>query len=527
MAITRWYPEEELSKQERLLLKRAGHTRKLFFFLRMHRHEIFDNAFQEKLESMYRGTGAGKPPVAPAIMAMAVLLQGYAGASDAETIDLTVVDLRWQMVLDRLGTTEPAFSQSVLWAFRQRMIQHDMDRVLLERTVEIARRSGDFDAKKLPKSLRVAIDSAPLEGAGRVEDTFNLLGHAARDIAACVAAILDWDVERVCREAAIPVLLESSVKKALDVEWSDPVQKAKALNVLVKQVKSLRDWVDRRLGNDAKAPPIVSLLDTLRQLMDQDLEPDPDGGVKVRDGVAPDRRISINDAEMRHGRKSKSKRFNGYKRHVATDLDSSLVLACAVTPANVPEMEAANPLRQDVERQGIPISQLQIDRGYINSPSVDELRGLGASILCKPWVPHNVNKGAFTKAAFHIKMRELKIICPAGQEECIEPGKVVEFDPEACDRCQLRERCTMASMGTGRKVSIAQDEEQQQQFRKLVATKAGRAKLRLRVGVEHSLSHVVRRQGRRARYCGTRKNLFDVRRAASLVNLETAQRMAA
>ena len=39
--------------------------------------------------------------------------------------------------------------------------------------------------------------------------------------------------------------------------------------------------------------------------------------------------------------------------------------------------------------------------------------------------------------------------------------------------------------------------------------------LRERVGVEHRLAHLVRRQGRRARYRGVRRNLFDLRRGLS------------
>jgi hypothetical protein len=39
---------------------------------------------------------------------MIVLLQSYLGVSDAEAVELTVVDLRWQMVLDRLSATAPA-----------------------------------------------------------------------------------------------------------------------------------------------------------------------------------------------------------------------------------------------------------------------------------------------------------------------------------------------------------------------------------------------------------------------------------
>ncbi|MBE7448860.1 MAG: hypothetical protein HS111_08195 [Kofleriaceae bacterium] len=43
---------------------------------------------------------------------MAILPPAYEGASDAEAVELTVVDLRWQMVLDRLGCDGPAFGQA-------------------------------------------------------------------------------------------------------------------------------------------------------------------------------------------------------------------------------------------------------------------------------------------------------------------------------------------------------------------------------------------------------------------------------
>ena len=163
-------------------MKRLDRVRKLLGFLRVHRRRLFDDEFQAELATMYRGTGAGKVPVPPALMAMATFVQAYLAVSDAEMVELTVVDLRVQMVLDCLGADTPAFSQGALCDFRERLIRTDMDRRLLERTVEIARKTGGFDWRKLPRSLRVAVDSSPFEGAGRVEDTFNLLGHAARKL---------------------------------------------------------------------------------------------------------------------------------------------------------------------------------------------------------------------------------------------------------------------------------------------------------------------------------------------------------
>jgi hypothetical protein len=524
MKLERWRPRTDYTRQEQVLRRRLKRTGKLFGFLRDCRHELFDDEFQAELEAMYRDTGAGREPVPPAMLAMVVLLQTYEGVSDAEAVELTVVDLRWQMVLDRLGSDEPAFGQGTLVAFRERLIRSEMDRRLLERSVEFARQTKAFDFKKLPKTLRVAIDSSPLEGAGRVEDTINLLGHAARKVVQCAAELLGWPVERVAKEAKIPVLLEPSVKKALDLEWSSSNAKAEAIHILVEQIDALDAWLRDKLPEEMKQPPLKEHVDTLAQIRGQDLEPDPSGGkrARIREGVASDRRVSVEDSEMRHGRKSKTKLFHGYKRHIGVDLDTSLIVACAITPANRPEEEAAPALKADIDRLERAIGELFCDRGYIASPVINDVLADGGEVICKPWVPRNGDR--FSKADFKINLRDRTITCPAGEVEPIDLGADVEFNSETCDRCPLRAQCTSAALGTGRTVTIADSEFLQQRLRKLTKTRAGRARLRQRVAVEHSLAHLGRRQGRRARYRGVRKNLFDIRRTAVVQNLEAVHR---
>lgn len=523
MTIERWQPRPSYSKQEELLLRRLRRTRKLFAFLRDHRRELFDDEFQAELATMYRDTGAGKDPVPPAMLAMATLLQGYLQVSDAEAVEMTVVDLRWQMVLDRLGQQEPAFSQGALREFRERLIRTNMDRRLLERSAELARRTNAFDWRKLPKDLRLAVDSSPLEGAGRVEDTINLLGHAARKIVDCAAELLGWKADRVAREAGIPVLLESSVKAGLDRVWGTESAMNDAVSTLVQQLDSLETWLKKQLADEIGRPPLKEHVETLRQLRDQDLEPDPSGNgrTRIREGTTADRRISIEDKDMRHGRKSKSKRINGYKRHIATDLDTQLIVACAVTPANRPEQDAMPPIQADIASIERSLGELHIDRGYIASPVVGEILDGGGVVICKPWVPQNGD--LFSKADFKLNLRAMTITCPAGETQPIELGATVSFPSAACRECQLRDQCT-ASTSRGRQVSIADDEQLQQRLRKLAATPSGRQRLRERVDIEHSLAHLSRRQGPRARYCGTRKNLYDVRRSATVQNLETIDR---
>ncbi len=65
--------------------------------------------------------------------------------------------------------------------------------------------------------------------------------------------------------------------------------------------------------------------------------------------MAKERRISIEEEEMRHGRKSRSQRINGYKRHVLRDLDSGLVRAVGVTPANAPEASVSEAIAADLK----------------------------------------------------------------------------------------------------------------------------------------------------------------------------------
>ena len=318
--------------------------------------------------------------------------------------------------------------------------------------------------------------------------------------------------------------MSPSIKAGLDIDWSDPRQKVTAVQIVERQVALLVSWVEKHLDDGIDAP-LRPYLDAILAVRDQDLEQTKKEGVRIREGVAPERRIAIEDAEMRHGRKSRSKRFNGYKEHVAYDLDVGAILACAVTPANRPEEEAAAPLAEEIARQGFTLDELHIDRAYVNSPVVPSVLQAGGTVFAKPWALRPAKPGLFSKADFRIDLRAKTITCPAGEVEPFEPGDTVHFDPEACGACRLRANCTQAASGKGRSVSIAKDEALQKRFRMLQGTVGGRAALRQRVGVEHSLAHVAARKGDHARYIGVRKNEFDLRRAAAIQNLEALHRL--
>jgi Transposase DDE domain len=141
-------------------------------------------------------------------------------------------------------------------------------------------------------------------------------------------------------------------------------------------------------------------------------------------------------------------------------------------------------------------------------------------VYCKAW-PVRQGKG-FHKQAFVLDWERKTIQCPAKQEMPFVPGGVVHFPQEICNQCPLKAQCTTRAFG--RSGSHLPDEALMIELRERQQTPEGRAKLRERVAVEHTLSHVGWWQGRRARYLGERKNLFDLRRCAVVHNLHVLAR---
>src|SRR5581483_1986176 len=132
---------------------------------------------------------------------------------------------------------------------------------------------------------------------------------------------------------------------------------------------------------------------------------------------------------------SRSIRVDGYKRHVLHDLDTGLIRAVGITPANIPEASVTRDISADLEQQGVSIKELHIDRGYLSSHLVHE-RSDELAIYCKAW-PVRVGK-YFYKQAFVLDWEQQIIHCPASQQMPFVPGGTVHFPKEICEQCPLQ-----------------------------------------------------------------------------------------
>jgi hypothetical protein len=429
----------ECSRLEREVIKRIKRAR-LFVWLREHRHELLDEGLQAELARMYQDKPVGQPPVPPAQLALATILQAYTGASDEEVLEATVMDRRWQLVLDCMDHAQAPFSKTTLVAFRARLITQNLDRRLVERTVELY---GQTTGRVAGGKLRAALDSSPLWGAGRVEDTINLLGHALRKVVGVLARQQGWGLAegtRVLAErAGVPELGASSLKAALDLDWDDPAALERALGVVLGAIGRVEGLAAAVPGG--ADPRVAWGLAAARQVRDQDTLVGADGVVRIRQGVAKDRRISIEDPQMRHGRKTKSVRIDGYKRHVLCDLDTELVPAVGVTAANVAEAEVAIQITADLDAQHATLGELHIDRAYLASSLVQD-RDPDLQVFCKAFPVRNGPR--FAKPAFTLDFDQHTLTCPNSVTMPFVPGGKVQFPAEVCAACPLRVQCTPA-----------------------------------------------------------------------------------
>lgn len=561
----RWTPPVDLNATEEKLCQKLRRVGRLYAFLRKVRTQLFDEAFQTRLIDMYSGEHTATVPAAPAQVAMLLLLQGYAKVSDDEAIRRAQMDQAWKMALDTLDQDDSPVSKGTLQNVRNRLIATGMDQVLLARTVELARTTKLFGAKAL-KGLRLAIDSAPLDGAGRVEDTINLIGHALRDVVRAIAAAQGReDIAAVAREAGVPVAVATSTKAALDLDWDAEDAPQHALDALLAQVAAVRTYLSTQPDGVRYAGTVRRTLDLLERIIAQDTEPSPSkvppnalppsmppsspapsstpppassapasstsppprSGLRIAQHVAPDRLISICDPEMRHGRKNKTVRIDGFKRYIARDLDEGgLILAVAVKPANIAEHQGADAMQEELAAYG-PVIAAHVDRAFLASQLVHEVDEAGGEVLSRPY-PEQERHG-YSKRTFAIDLDQRTVTCPAGKVARIN-GPLVRFQRDDCEPCPQRGRCQKPNAKGPRAIQINEREALLQKLVHQAATAEGRAALRPRTAIEHSLAHVVFRQGDRARYFGARKNEYDTRRAAAITNLQAidrAERLAA
>lgn len=450
--------------------------------------------------------GMGRPSIPPSLLMRAVLLQLRDDVSDREAARRAAKDLDWKRALG-LEADEVPFHHTTLSVFRSRLLVNDGDERVLRATLERAVDAGLFSKKVLG-----IVDSTGVMGAAAVADTYELIRQAiAKVIGAASGA------------EALPKKLRRAgngiVNGKARIDWADRSARRAELGRLVAVAHKV---LAATAGNDE----LSEARRLLERIIDQDVEQTPvdGGGPGIRHGVAADRVISVVDPDMRHGRKSSSKRVDGYKAHVLTDHDNELILGVAATAANNPDGPEAAGLIVAARGAGVPVTEVLADTAYGDGDTRVAVEAAGAKVTAKTQPP--AATGKFTKTDFVIDPDALTATCPAGHTSTTagwgRDGKgrrvrVIRFG-DRCSGCPLRSRCT--TRAEGRVVVLNFHEARLQAARTEQARPATRRKLRRRSLVERKLAELKMHGLAKARYRGQRKTLLQLRLTAGMVNLK-------
>ena len=455
----------------------------------------------------------GRPSIPPSQLAKVLLLQYRTGASDEQAMECIAWDLRWKIALG-LAVDHEGWHPTSLTKFRARLLLHKLERVALERTLELAEEVGMVEGR-----VEQIIDSTPMLGAAATQDTVRLVRFGVRKLLDAVATI-DADAA-------------GQLDRALAFDYRRPAEKPDCR----WRERAERERMLTRVAQDAeRAPQAVEhadgLLDTdqiaearrlLRELIGQDFEIDDDGVPRLHRGTRADRIISTVDPEMRHGRKSRHQRFDGFKLSAAvTNTAEPLIAAVRIAPACERDGPQAKHLI-DAQPAARRPERVLGDTAYGIGPVRAELADRGVDVLA-PLAPGMTKPGRFGKRAFDVNLDAGTVTCPAGETAVIrtEPkgARRARFAKARCDRCRLRDRCVQPAGGF-KAVVLAPDEELLIAARQALDDPATAEHLRrTRPRVERLLGLLAHRyKARKSRYIGTRRAGLQAAWTAALVNL--------
>lgn len=304
-------------------------------FLAAHRDEIFHD---EDFTALY-STSNGRNSVPPSLLATALLLQTQDRASDQEAKERADFDLRWRVALG-MGVEDRPFAKSTLQTFRSQLILHDKMMEVFQKSLSSARRIGYLKRRK----IKLALDTSHIFGQGAVRDTYNLLADGIVKLLRVLASLCGSKAKAWAAREGLARYFGSSIKGEAGIDWDDPEQRKAFLSSIASDADRLpetaRQMVARYAEGSEERKRLKAAAELLSQLLLQDLERKPEG-VTIKEGTSADRVVSVHDPEMRHGHKSKSRRFEGHKAAVAVDAESQLITAATVLPGNAYDSDQA------------------------------------------------------------------------------------------------------------------------------------------------------------------------------------------
>jgi len=493
-------------------------------FLSERRHEIFSD---EEFAFLYCKDN-GRPATPPSILAVGLLLQIYDKVSDEEAAERAHFDIRWQVALGVPVGSRP-FAKSTLQLFRSQLVIHEKAGDIFKKSLDLAKEVGYLKSRK----IKIALDTTPIFGRGAVKDTYNLLADGIVKLMTALAKREGLRVGRWASRHDLVRYLSSSIKGTVAINWDDPSERKVFLLGIVADADRIlilaRAARKKCPRNSPEGQEITKAAELLSSLLVQDIERTEDGVPAIKQGVAKDRIVSVHDPEERHGRKSKTQRFDGHKAAIAVDVESQLITAVEVLPGNSHDKSGALDLVNTTEENtGTSVELTLGDCAYGGGATREEFKEAERVLVAKaPVLQHG--KGLFSKDEFRVSPRNASVECPNGVRttkyrrgaRLASGGHYWDFifPKNRCRKCPLASQCVKHPGKEHRTFRLHPQEHLLRNARREQRSSRFKHLYRLRQAVEHRIARLSQLGMRQARYIGRTKTLFQLLLTATVANL--------
>lgn len=470
----------------------------------------------------------GQPAAAPAMLALATVLQYLEALSDRQAADAVRGRIDWKYAL-RLPLTDPGFDHTVLSEFRSRLIEGKAEQRMLDILLERLRDLGLVKPRGRQRTDSTHVLAA-VRGLNRLERVGETLRAALNEVAVMAPAWL---------QALAPA------------EWYERYAR-RVENYRLPKTEAARQDLAAAIGADggtllraidqATSQPWLAEIPAVQALRrvwaEQYVE--RDGQVRwreVKDMPAPATMISSPyDTDARYSTKREST-WVGYKVHLTEtcDVDAPHVIVnVETTAATTPDDNMLAVIHKSLESRDLLPAEHLVDKGYTDSRVLVDSRNDYGITITGPvaddpsWQARSDD--GFDKSQFVVDWDRQVVTCPAGKRSISwlpstypQSGMVFEarFARRDCTPCPLRSRCTR-SKREPRIIGLQAREQYEalQDARKQQATAEFRESYAARAGVEATHGQAVRRCGlRRCRYIGLAKTHLQHLISAAAINL--------
>lgn len=479
----------------------------------------FDQLLPEEqtFASLYCPTGRGAIP--PLLLALVSVFQFLEKVPDRRAAEMVVSRLDWKYAL-HLPLSYTGFHFTDLHAFRARLREHHEERRLFE---EVLRKLQELGFLQKRGTMRT--DSTHVLGVVQRLSQLELVRETLRVALQAVRKVATAWVEQA---------LPPSFCEAYEMPTKEYGLEEETVRTQLAQAGRDGHWFLEQV--DQSAPELARGLGEVGVLRTVLAQQFPQGPTEPPAKRPSGRGVieSPHETEARRATK-RGQSWIGYKVQVTETCDAD-------QPHLIVDLEATGALENDgpqlpliqerLQRQGTLPGEQQVDQGYMSGEHLVESAALGINLLGMP-LDDTQGPPGFQQSDFQIMAEERRAICPAGQtsqvwgEQQVTPGGppriLIRFAGRICSTCPFFGKCTRS--GQGRSLTLHPYRAALEARRAEAKTEAFRERLRLRAGIEGTISELVRGHGlRHSRYRGEAKLRLQAYFTAVAVNLKRTLR---